>query len=95
MAAPRFDCLAMVKPQFEVGRARLGKGGVVRSAELRREALTTVATGLAKDGWSVLGFASSELPGPAGNRESFVWIAEPGRDGGRADLEVAAAEVEP
>jgi 23S rRNA (cytidine1920-2'-O)/16S rRNA (cytidine1409-2'-O)-methyltransferase len=94
-SAPEFDCLALVKPQFEVGRDRVGKGGVVRSAELRREALTTVAAGLAGDGWSVLGFASSELPGPAGNRESFVWIAEPGRDGARTDLEAAAAEVEP
>jgi 23S rRNA (cytidine1920-2'-O)/16S rRNA (cytidine1409-2'-O)-methyltransferase len=94
-SAPEFDCLALVKPQFEVGRERVGKGGVVRSAELRREALTTVARGLAEDGWSILGFASSELPGPAGNRESFVWVAEPGREGARTDLEAAAAEVEP
>jgi 23S rRNA (cytidine1920-2'-O)/16S rRNA (cytidine1409-2'-O)-methyltransferase len=94
-SAPEFDCLALVKPQFEVGRGRVGKGGVVRSADLRREALTAVAAGIAADGWSVLGFASSELPGPAGNRESFAWIAEPDRDGARTDLEAAAAEVEP
>jgi 23S rRNA (cytidine1920-2'-O)/16S rRNA (cytidine1409-2'-O)-methyltransferase len=94
-AAPDFDCLALVKPQFEVGRDRVGKGGVVRSGELRREALTTVASGIAADGWSVLGFASSELPGPAGNQESFVWVAEPGRGGARTDLAEAAAEVEP
>jgi 23S rRNA (cytidine1920-2'-O)/16S rRNA (cytidine1409-2'-O)-methyltransferase len=94
-AAPSFDCLALVKPQFEVGRERVGKGGVVRSAADRREALVAVAEGLAGGGWSVLGFASSELPGPAGNRESFVWVAEPGRDGARADLEAAALEVEP
>ena len=78
-AAPGFDCLAMVKPQFEVGRERLGKGGVVRSAEHRREAVATVARLLSEDGWSVLGFAPSDLPGPAGNRETFVWIGEPGR----------------
>jgi 23S rRNA (cytidine1920-2'-O)/16S rRNA (cytidine1409-2'-O)-methyltransferase len=94
-AAERFDCLALVKPQFEVGRERVGKGGVVRSAELRREALTAVGRGIADDGWSVLGYASSELPGPAGNRESFVWIAESGRDGARSDVAAAAAEVEP
>jgi 23S rRNA (cytidine1920-2'-O)/16S rRNA (cytidine1409-2'-O)-methyltransferase len=94
-SAPEFDCLALVKPQFEVGRERVGKGGVVRSAELRREALAAVAGGMADDGWSVLDFASSELPGPAGNRESFVWIAEAGRDGARSDFEAAAAEVEP
>lgn len=94
-SAREFDCLALVKPQFEVGHERLGKGGVVRSAALRREALTSVARGMANAGWSVLGFASSELPGPAGNRESFVWIAEPGRGGARTDLDAAAAEVEP
>jgi 23S rRNA (cytidine1920-2'-O)/16S rRNA (cytidine1409-2'-O)-methyltransferase len=94
-AAERFDCLALVKPQFEVGRERVGKGGVVRSADARRDALSSVAAGLAADGWSVLGFASSELPGPAGNRESFVWLAERGREEARDDVAAAAAEVEP
>jgi 23S rRNA (cytidine1920-2'-O)/16S rRNA (cytidine1409-2'-O)-methyltransferase len=93
-AADRFDCLALVKPQFEVGRERVGKGGVVRSADARRDALSSVAAGLT-DGWSVMGFASSELPGPAGNRESFVWLAEAGREGARDDVALAAAEVEP
>ena len=93
--APEFDCLALVKPQFEVGRERVGKGGVVRSAEARRGALAAVGQGMAEEGWSVLGFASSELPGPAGNRESFVWLAERGRNGSRPDIEAAAAEVEP
>jgi 23S rRNA (cytidine1920-2'-O)/16S rRNA (cytidine1409-2'-O)-methyltransferase len=86
-AAERFDCLAMVKPQFEVGRQRLGRGGVVRSAEHRREAVATVARLAAEDGWSVLGFASSGLPGPAGNRETFVWLAEPGREPAGPPLE--------
>ncbi|MEA2308721.1 MAG: rRNA (cytidine1920-2-O)/16S rRNA (cytidine1409-2-O)-methyltransferase [Thermoleophilaceae bacterium] len=94
-AAEPFDCLALVKPQFEVGRERVGKGGVVRSSAARREALAAVATGVAADGWSVLGFASSELPGPAGNQESFLWLAEPGREGARENVEAAAAEVEP
>jgi 23S rRNA (cytidine1920-2'-O)/16S rRNA (cytidine1409-2'-O)-methyltransferase len=85
--AERFDCLAMVKPQFEVGRERLGKGGVVRSTEHRREAVATVARMAAEDGWSVLGFASSGLPGPAGNRETFVWIGEPGRAEAAAALD--------
>jgi 23S rRNA (cytidine1920-2'-O)/16S rRNA (cytidine1409-2'-O)-methyltransferase len=93
--AAEFDCLALVKPQFEVGRDRVGKGGVVRSAAARRESLVTVARGMAEGGWSVLGFASSELPGPAGNRESFLWLAEPGRDGARGDVDAAAEEVEP
>ena len=73
----------------------MGKGGVVRSAETRREALVSVGRAMADAGWSVLGFASSELPGPAGNRESFIWLAEPDRDGSAPDVEVAAKEVEP
>ena len=92
-----FDVLAMVKPQFEVGRARLGKGGVVRDPALRREALTAVASDAAGAGAAVLGFASSGLPGPKGNQETFVWLAEPGRPAALdpAGVEVAAAEVEP
>jgi 23S rRNA (cytidine1920-2'-O)/16S rRNA (cytidine1409-2'-O)-methyltransferase len=94
-AAERFDCLALVKPQFEVGRERVGKGGVVRSADHRRQALVAVGECAHALGCSVLGFASSGLPGPAGNRESFVWIAEGGRAGARDDLDAAAGEVEP
>ena len=95
-ASPRFDCLALVKPQFEVGRERVGRGGVVRSADHRRAALLEVGE-LARDrlGASVLGFASSGLPGPAGNRESFVWLADPGRPGAQEDLEAAVRRVEP
>ena len=94
-AAPRFDCLALVKPQFEVGRGRVGKGGVVRSAEDRRDALVAVGTYARGLGYSLLGFASSGLPGPAGNRETFAWIAEAGRDEAVDDVEAAAREVEP
>ena len=93
-AAPRFDALAMVKPQFEVGRERVGKGGVVREAADRRAALVSVARAARDAGASVLGFASSGLPGPKGNRETFVWLAEPGRQGAVDDLEAAAAAVE-
>ena len=92
--AGRFDALAMVKPQFEVGRGRVGKGGVVRSADDRRAALVDVAGAALGCGASVLGFASSGLPGPKGNRETFVWLGEVGRPG-IADLEAAAREVEP
>jgi 23S rRNA (cytidine1920-2'-O)/16S rRNA (cytidine1409-2'-O)-methyltransferase len=92
-AAARFDCLAMVKPQFEVGRERVGKGGVVRDAALRREVLVSVARYAAALGAAVRGFASSGLPGPKGNRETFVWLAEAAR-GGVADVEAAAREVE-
>ena len=94
-AAPRFDCLALVKPQFEVGREQVGKGGVVRDAGARRSSLVAVGEAAGAMGHSVLGFASSGLPGPAGNRESFVWIAEAGREGAGRDIEAAALVVEP
>ena len=95
-AAARFDCLALVKPQFELGRELVGKRGVVRSAEDRRAALVGVGA-FVRDrlGLAVLGYAPSGLPGPAGNRESFVWVAEPGRTGAVADLGEAARRAEP
>ncbi|MEN3283929.1 MAG: rRNA (cytidine1920-2-O)/16S rRNA (cytidine1409-2-O)-methyltransferase [Solirubrobacteraceae bacterium] len=93
--AERFDALAMAKPQFEVGRSAVGKGGVVRSADARRAALVTVAESARAAGAAVLGFASSGLPGPKGNRETFVWLAEGGRGGEVGDLVAAAREVEP
>jgi 23S rRNA (cytidine1920-2'-O)/16S rRNA (cytidine1409-2'-O)-methyltransferase len=96
--AERYDTLALVKPQFEVGRERVGKGGVVRSAEDRRSALLDVGTAALELGASVLGYASSGLPGPRGNLETFVWLAEAGRGGGAGgaqDIERMAREVEP
>ena len=95
--APTHDCLAMIKPQFEVGRAGVGKGGVVRDPALRRSALGTVVASAGSLGASVLGFASSGLPGPKGNRETFVWLAESGRAGAldEAGIATAAHEVEP
>ena len=93
-AAAAYDCLALVKPQFEVGRERVGKGGVVRDAQARRDALVAVAGAARALGAAVLGFAASGLPGPKGNLETFVWLAEGGR-GGVGDVEAAARQVEP
>ena len=93
-AAERFDCLALVKPQFEVGRGEVGKGGVVRDAAARRGALVAVGLSARGLGASVVGYARSGLPGPKGNLETFVWLAEAGRRG-EVDLEAAALEVEP
>jgi 23S rRNA (cytidine1920-2'-O)/16S rRNA (cytidine1409-2'-O)-methyltransferase len=92
-----FDALAMVKPQFEVGRGRVGKGGVVREPADRRDALVAVAAAAAAAGAAVLGMASSGLPGPKGNRETFLWLGEPGRAGALDPDGVAAAarEAEP
>ncbi len=77
------DLVIMVKPQFEVGRERVGKGGVVRDAELRAEAVVAVGRAAADDGLGVAGVTASPLPGPSGNVEYFLWL--------RAD----AAEVDP
>ncbi|HEV3001648.1 MAG TPA: TlyA family RNA methyltransferase [Solirubrobacteraceae bacterium] len=91
--ARRFDALVMVKPQFEVGPARVGKNGVVREAADRRAAVLAVAGAGAADA-AVLGFAPSGLPGPKGNRETFVWLGERGRAGAVRDLEAAVREVD-
>ena len=86
------EILAMVKPQFELGRARVGRG-VVRDAGDRREAILTVAQAVQGLGLPVRGFAASGLPGPKGNRETFVWC---GGDGaGIEDLEAAIRVAEP
>jgi len=71
---PDGDLVLMVKPQFEVGKDRLGKGGVVRDPELRADAVRNVATKASELGWGIQGVAASPLPGPSGNVEYFLWI---------------------
>jgi 23S rRNA (cytidine1920-2'-O)/16S rRNA (cytidine1409-2'-O)-methyltransferase len=90
----RFDCLAMVKPQFEAGRGRVGKGGVVRDRETRVETLVEVGQAMRARGHAVMGYAPSGLPGPSGNRETFVWVAEAGREGEVEDIAAAAEAVD-
>jgi 23S rRNA (cytidine1920-2'-O)/16S rRNA (cytidine1409-2'-O)-methyltransferase len=96
-AAAHFDALALIKPQFEVGREAVGKGGVVRDASLRRGALVAVGDAALSLGVAVLGFASSGLPGPKGNLETFIWLANGDGDGGLDEdgMQMAAREVEP
>src|SRR5207302_1837952 len=64
-----YDCLALVKPQFEVGKGLVGKGGVVRDGAARRGALIEAGNAALSLGATVQGFASSGLPGPKGNLE--------------------------
>lgn len=71
---PAGSLLVMVKPQFEVGRERLGDGGVVRDPALHVEAVNTVITAAGDLGWHAQAVAPSRLPGPAGNREFFVLL---------------------
>ena len=91
--SPDGQLLAMVKPQFELGRARV-KAGVVRDAADRREALVGVATAASELGLAVRGFASSGLPGPKGNRETFIWATRAGDGLDPEGVERAALEVE-
>ncbi len=89
--APGGELLAMVKPQFELGRERVGKG-VVRDLGDRREAILKVAESARELDLPVRGFASSGLPGPKGNRETFAWCGGEGE--GVDDLEAAIAAAE-
>jgi 23S rRNA (cytidine1920-2'-O)/16S rRNA (cytidine1409-2'-O)-methyltransferase len=87
---PGGEVMAMVKPQFELGRERVGRG-VVRDAGDRREAILAVAVAARELGLPIRGFASSGLPGPKGNRETFVWCG--GSGPAVEDLEAAVAAV--
>ncbi len=83
--APDGDLLPMVKPQFEVGRERLGSGGVVRDPGHRADAVVDVAQAAARLGWRTRGVVTSPLPGPAGNVEFFLWLRRDDSGAGRAD----------
>lgn len=83
VSGPAADLVLMVKPQFEVGKQRVGKGGVVRDPVLRAEAVTSVADAAAGLGWGVAGVTASPLPGPSGNVEYFLWLR---RDAVRLDV---------
>ncbi len=76
VAAPDADFVVMVKPQFEVGRARLGKGGVVRDPQARADAVSAVAERAADLGLGAVACCASPLPGPAGNVEYFLWLRQ-------------------
>lgn len=71
---PESDFVIMVKPQFEVGREKLGAGGVVRDPELRRSAVLEVAQSALELGLGTVGVVASSLPGPSGNVEYFLWL---------------------
>ena len=92
---PDGDLVPMVKPQFEVGRDRVGPGGVVTEPALRADAVRRVAGAAAALGLGVRGLVASPLPGPAGNVEYFVWLkrGEPPLD--EMDLELAMATSPP
>jgi len=73
-AAPDADFVLLVKPQFEVGKGKVGAGGVVRDPALREAAVAAVAAAAAVSGLGVAGVTASPLPGPSGNVEYFLWL---------------------
>ncbi len=89
---PAGTLLPMVKPQFEVGRERLGAGGVVRDPELRLAALVEVTGAARRLGLRLRGAVASPLPGPSGNVEFFLHLARDGADGGDPALAAAVAD---
>jgi 23S rRNA (cytidine1920-2'-O)/16S rRNA (cytidine1409-2'-O)-methyltransferase len=84
------DLVLMVKPQFEVGKDRVGKGGVVRDPELRTSAVLGVVAAAQARGWGTRAVATSPLPGPSGNVEYFVWLRHGPTD---VDEDAVRAEV--
>ena len=91
-AAPGADLLPMVKPQFEVGKDRVGSGGVVRDPALRADAVRGVAAAAAGLGLSTLGAVASPLPGPSGNVEYFLWFRADA-NGGPAEDDDSVVEL--
>lgn len=92
--APEAVQILMVKPQFEVGKGRVGAGGVVRDRELRVEAVTAVARFAETCGLETCAVAASPLPGPAGNVEYFLLLAPHSRLEARSDA-VSGPELQP
>lgn len=99
-AAPDADVVALVKPQFEVGRGRLGAGGVVHDPQLRARAVVGVAAVAAQAGWGTRAVAVSPLPGPAGTIEYFLHLradepVDPQRTHDLIDRQVASPPQTP
>jgi 23S rRNA (cytidine1920-2'-O)/16S rRNA (cytidine1409-2'-O)-methyltransferase len=86
------DFVLMVKPQFEVGREKLGAGGVVRDPVLRKSAVLDVAESAYEVGLGTMGIAASPLPGPAGNVEYFLWLRRGAPEISESALDQAIAD---
>jgi 23S rRNA (cytidine1920-2'-O)/16S rRNA (cytidine1409-2'-O)-methyltransferase len=86
------EMFVMVKPQFEVGKALLGAGGVVRESESRAMAVRQVASAAWDLGLGVAGVVASSLPGPSGNVEYFLWLRTEGEELRESDLQQAIKE---
>ncbi|KGG13492.1 RNA binding methyltransferase FtsJ like [Prochlorococcus sp. MIT 0601] len=74
------EALLLIKPQFEVGRSRVGKGGVVRDAKAHLDALKEVINFSCEEGWKRKGILASPITGPAGNNEYLLWLGIDGEE---------------
>ncbi|MDH3726269.1 MAG: TlyA family RNA methyltransferase [Myxococcales bacterium] len=74
---PDGDVLALIKPQFQVGQDKVGKGGVVRDMEVRREAVRALVRDAEAIGFDRVAEADSVITGPKGNQETFIWLRRP------------------
>jgi 23S rRNA (cytidine1920-2'-O)/16S rRNA (cytidine1409-2'-O)-methyltransferase len=92
--APRSEIVALVKPQFEVGREHVGKGGVVRDPAHHRAAVQRLARYAVLRGWHVLGVTASPLRGPKGNREFFLHFSAQGRTAANLESLIERSVVE-
>ncbi|HET8577277.1 MAG TPA: TlyA family RNA methyltransferase [Methylomirabilota bacterium] len=91
---PGGEAVALVKPQFEVGKGMVGKGGVVRDATHHRGAISSIARFAVLHGWHVRGVTASPLKGPKGNREFFLHLTKTGRTVPELDQQIAAVTAE-
>ena len=89
------DLALMVKPQFEVGKDRVGKGGVVRDPALRAEAVVSVAEAAARRGWGARAVTTSPLPGPSGNVEFFLWLRRGAATIDAEEIRTAVRDADP
>jgi 23S rRNA (cytidine1920-2'-O)/16S rRNA (cytidine1409-2'-O)-methyltransferase len=85
LAAPGAVLVALIKPQFEVGKGRVGKGGVVRDPAQHRAVVQRLARYSVLRGWHVLGVTASPLRGPKGNREFFLHLSMHGKTAANID----------
>ena len=92
--APTGEAITLVKPQFEVGKGQVGKGGVVRDPANHHAVISRVARYAVLHGWHVRGVAASSLKGPKGNREFFLYLCKTGRTIPDLDALIARAAAQ-
>src|SRR5919201_143562 len=89
--APRGEVVALIKPQFEVGKELVGKGGVVRDPALHQQVVARLARYTVLRGWHIFGVSASPLRGPKGNREFFLHLSSHGKTAANVETLISRA----